>query len=669
MPFKRRARQSRLTFTPLSSSSPVTEGYNKQVQDRAAAVGYVSPNAKRRKLDVDDELSGSQLEGANDHLPTPIATGQHDGNAFFSSDTSSEPIKSTQRPHRIKQQQLDFSRNRSSEIFDPPIQLSSSYQPRTTRGIFSSQAKRNVVGSDESSDENLSEDVRPRRTRKTAQRSIVIDSDEEDDATVVNSKPMPGGQDLNEEQDEEKEEEEEETMPTTAGKRSRKRRRPPDSFITSSPPTLFESDSDFDIISLPKRKHRRTDDQKGDDDDDDDENDDDDDTPTRRKTPHRRLTEQEQDDLAEDLEFLGPSSDNEALNRTPMTTQEKQRQARISALERLKRRRSRQNNSSQNADGGIPIGSDESPADDDTEIPATSHRLLTQEDDDIDFIASDEDGEDSTLGIPESMPIQFTPYASMKARELFKYAVEWMVQKKINPGFSMNDELYTLAFRKLNDEVQGLAGSKFMSAAWTPEFTFALQSRPCIAYEAIDRSSEWDTLEKCDACNRTNHPATFRVQFQGKPYDPQTLEEVTVPQGDDDEEDEEDSSSSRSSPSDIDNKPAYDATGREIPPASTIYYVGKFCMANAEIAHALSHWRYHLYEYVVDFLKSRGYLTDEKVVARDNRSTKKRRKEANKIVDRMEKDGEVKRLWREFRGNIDNARNAKQGRFSTGNSP
>jgi hypothetical protein len=44
-------------------------------------------------------------------------------------------------------------------------------------------------------------------------------------------------------------------------------------------------------------------------------------------------------------------------------------------------------------------------------------------------------------------------------------------------------------------------------------------------------------------------------------------------------------------------------------------------------------------------------------------STKKRRKRANKIVDRMVDEGVLKTLWREFRNTADTARNSKQGRY------
>jgi hypothetical protein len=281
--------------------------------------------------------------------------------------------------------------------------------------------------------------------------------------------------------------------------------------------------------------------------------------------------------------------------------------------------------------------------------------MFNADENDEDFI--EEDNEDP-LGVPDDLPLEFTRYASMKPKELFKYAIEWMVQKKINPAFERQDGLYDLTFRKLDDEVRGLAGSKFTSAAWTPQFTVALKSRPDIAYEPIDRNSGEHWLrDSCDACNRSNHPATYQIQFQGKPYNRQTLEEVAG------NEDDEDDSSEDDNTEDAGDQPAYDSNGQQIPPENTIYYVGKFCMSNAQTAHALQHWRFHLNEWVVDWLDKEGYNADAQVVRRDKLSIKKRRKEANKITDRMEQEGVIKGLWKEFYHNIDEARNSKQGRY------
>ena len=299
---------------------------------------------------------------------------------------------------------------------------------------------------------------------------------------------------------------------------------------------------------------------------------------------------------------------------------------------------------------------DEDPTDEeDAPQHMTARSMFAAEQEDEDFVS---DGEDDTLGVPADLPLEFTRYASMKAKDLFRHVVDWMVQKKLNPGFNQDDELYRLAFQKLNDEVRGLAGSKFMSAAWTPVFQLALRARPSIGLAPIDRNSAQHFMrDKCDACNRTGHPATWEVQFQGKPYHRESLEEL----GNEDDDSEPDSDDDGS----VQGRPARDAEGREIVPESTTFYVGKFCMANAETAHALSHWRFHLYEWVVGWLETAGYNTPEKIVQRDKWNERKRRKKANKVVDDMEAQGKIKELYRDFKSELDTARNAKQGRYAS----
>ncbi len=160
--------------------------------------------------------------------------------------------------------------------------------------------------------------------------------------------------------------------------------------------------------------------------------------------------------------------------------------------------------------------------------------------------------------------------------------------------------------------------------------------------------------DTCDACNRTNHPATYQIQFQLEPYYRETLE--PVPQGDEDDDEDEDSHD--------ENEPSYDASGREVPPESRIYYVGKFCMSNAHTAHSLQHWKHNLNAWILKWLEENGYNRPERTVERDNWSIKKRRKEANKIADKMEERGVVKELYRDYRKVIDEARDSKQGRYS-----
>lgn len=82
-------------------------------------------------------------------------------------------------------------------------------------------------------------------------------------------------------------------------------------------------------------------------------------------------------------------------------------------------------------------------------------------------------------------------------------------------------------------------------------------------------------------------------------------------------------------------------------------------MRNARTAHALAHWRYHLNDWIVDYLRQENYTSPEKIVERDSWSTKKRSKYANAIADKMEESGEIRRLHHDFRVEIDAARNEK----------
>jgi hypothetical protein len=381
---------------------------------------------------------------------------------------------------------------------------------------------------------------------------------------------------------------------------------------------------------------------------------------------------EEKDDLAEDLDFLEPESD--AGTKTPISSRSTKKSARQAALEQLKLRRSgavepdaAREKTGEESDGSVEDGEldvwlgDDEVAEDDDDLQVISSRQIfqsTQEDED--FIVDADENE--TLGEMENVPLAFTSFASEKPKKLFKFAVEWFVQKKINPAFAINDEIYDLTFKKLDDEIRGLAGSKFTSSAWTPDFTTALQARPEIMVD--DSPSGLALRDKCDACNRSGHPATFLIRFLNKPYDKETLEEVTS-RNDGDSDDEDSNSDSDSDSQSPNHKRAVDRDykGRIVPSESTEFYVGKFCTANAKTAHALSHWKYHLNEWVVIWLTSQGYCSAEALLERDKMSTRKRRKRANKIVDRMVDEGVLKTLWREFRSTADTARNSKQGRY------
>ena len=419
-------------------------------------------SSKRRKIDA-------QLDGVNDSFPTPAATNQRRSQLPITEEDSEseEPVRSTQRTYSsrdrktARQQRLNFSNVREADSFSPPMKLSSPSRPQssTRAGMFGTQKKRTIVdvSSDEGSnvgandnekdievdsDEELPSPAKlvapakqtasksaGRQTRATrSTQPIAVDSESEDEI-IVSSKPATT---LTIESDEE---EENDDMPTTLGtqRRQRAKQKPKDDFIVSSPPELIESDSDLEILEPPKKsRHRKP------------SEDDADEPVTPRRLKRRRGTSQrEKEDLAEDLDFLEPSSDVESP-RKKRDTQSQKKNARQQALDKLKRRRSKQvdvPDDNDDDDGDGDQGSFDELYDDEDDYqqrqppPLKSSQMFREDEWDQGFIEQEED-EDGPLGIPEGVPLEFTRYASMKPKELFKFAVEWFVQKKINPAFS-----------------------------------------------------------------------------------------------------------------------------------------------------------------------------------------------------------------------------------------
>lgn len=368
---------------------------------------------------------------------------------------------------------------------------------------------------------------------------------------------------------------------------------------------------------------------------------------TAEQSKRRR---QEEEDLAEDLEFLESSPPPRASHgrgaRSSQPTPKKSKK--LSALEELRRRRM----GNAGPSSSLPLDEEEevdgSSAEDEEAVEIGDEYGDNLEDDD--FVV--EDDPDDPIGAPD-IPLEFTRIGTAKAKDLFRYAVAWMVQKKLNPRFNMDEEIYRLAFRKLSDQVKGLAGSKFTSSVWNADFTRALHARPGIVEDHVGT----EAFEHCQACNRKTHPATWTIRFEGKPYDPNTLDELYMQEStsssddsDDDESDEEDNTT---------RGPDRDFDGNELVPESRLFYVGVHCKANATTAHTLTHWKMHLYEWVVDHLAQLGHLDPPEIVRRDRWSDRKKEKFANRVAKAMVAEGEVKRLYRDFQHNVSEARNAK----------
>ncbi|MCJ1281468.1 hypothetical protein MMC26_000788 [Xylographa opegraphella] len=390
-------------------------------------------------------------------------------------------------------------------------------------------------------------------------------------------------------------------------------------------------------------------------------------TPSKRKRLTRHIEQsgskatprkQDDEDLEEDLEVL---QDTELI--TERTRGKAAPSKRDAALEKLKARRLGQKVIELSSDSEAPTGPRGGPNDHGSISEAESQENADRDEDeewrneairqslrddegeyDADFV--DDEGEDA-LGAPgalEDIPLEFTRHAHKKTKEHFKDVVEWMVHKKLNPAFPRDDAVYQVGFHKLDDEVRGYAGSKFLSAAWMGDFAQAIKARP--QYSDVPVPDKIiGGLHHCEACNRRNHPARFIITFGGKAYYKETLEDVS-----EDEEAEEDNSDDEESGS-------RNAEGFVLPSVDKQYYVGRYCKEKAEIAHTLLHWRYHLNDWILDWLKNEGYETPEKVVERDRWSIKKRSDYANKVVDDMEAKGEIKALYRDFKANLDSARN------------
>lgn len=399
--------------------------------------------------------------------------------------------------------------------------------------------------------------------------------------------------------------------------------------------------------------------------------------PTRKRksaTKKSRRSQQEQDELEDDLANLQSSDVEDAASRArtrggPITTQKNKDREHLNVL---KRRRSIQRRShtvivdeeeeeiEEHYDGrdGVDLdkigarprisaardryddkNEDVRPEDTEAEEPRTYDLELSEED----FVIDDDDELDETrIDRPHpDMPLAFTSFATRKPKDLFVYAIEWLVKNKIAPAFSRSDELYTLAWNKLNDQIKAQAGSRLISSAWNQDFKNTILARPHMKVMHIDEGED-EAFMDCDACNRTNHPARYQFQFEGCAYNKETLEPI------DDSDDEKGG--------DNDDTESYDQAGHVLPSHATLFYLGSHCAANAEMGHKLTHWRYHLNSSLLDYLEEQGVLSAESILARERSNKKKREKEAENIVDHMEATGVVGGMWQGLQDDLEDAR-------------
>lgn len=392
-------------------------------------------------------------------------------------------------------------------------------------------------------------------------------------------------------------------------------------------------------------------------------------TPVRRRktmahvqSPCRTIGHVEEsessDDLQEeldDLQEIGTPLRSTRTRNGPVVSERSKRQQK---LEELKRRRAGIRDESQEEDEQNEWDENDENDEADSSGPEPIHHAMRRgsnlDEYENDFLDDEDDKVGVDLGVA-GVPLEFTYHANKKPFEHFKTEIEWMVHNKLNPAFDRHDEMYQLAYKKLDKEVEAFVGSKFSSSVWGEDFRKALQARP-----DLDRLDVPTMLEhKCDACRRTNHPPKHKITLSGKPYNRNTLEIIERDEDEDEDEDTEGSDDDESS----------SAQGETFflgrfgllcqLNLSLLLTLSRFCCANAEMAHALHHWRYALNQTVLAWLAAEGYLAPTKIVEREKLSQKKRQKATNKIVDGMEDRGVMKLLYKQFKENLAAARDAK----------
>jgi Domain of unknown function (DUF4211) len=438
--------------------------------------------------------------------------------------------------------------------------------------------------------------------------------------------------------------------------------------IVDTQPAELEASSDGGIASSPpikssasKRTNRRV---ISDEDDDTDEtdvvrplrashnripseslspSDSDSDVVVHRGSKRKRLIrsdeiDESEEDIDEEEELRAEVDDlrTSSLINTPVKESKKKRAS--DALEDFRRRKARE------AAGGKFFSSDEDEVEDEESDGynlENDYRRQGQgetgdlDEYDDDFI-DDENVEEDAEEIHAAIPTMFTHWASADPEQLFSHAIEWLIQNEINPGFERNTDLYRSMWRKLNDEIKGMAVSKFKSSVWARDFFVSLETRPLL--EGGKQPYDFEESTHCQACKRSGHTATYKITLTGKPYDPETLEELEQDEDDDEE----------------------DSKGRKVPDIRE-WWLGSNCYQNALNAHILEHWKYTLNLAVMDELERSGHMSEAKIVQRSKWTVPKKTKYTQTIMEEWETNGMNKQLWKMYEDFLVTARIDKKG--------
>ncbi|KGO77835.1 protein of unknown function DUF4211 [Penicillium italicum] len=642
-PRKSKKKQTRLAFA--ASTAPPSADVSPDKSNRYATLTYSNPSLGTYRAPKSSK-SKPETSPEKKRPKLPTKTSSNDKHAKDQSDRESldEPIISASQ----KRKQVAPPDNINVVIHSPPKlnDHKDAKKPRAQKSQQSLQFSNTQAGNTNDSDsEELS---RPRRTLKRKAASPPIDPSDSDEpvasSVAKRRRSTRGGHSSSSPLILSGDDSNESVAPSTV----RRRRLARPAVVSKNDDG---DDSDEPLASSPVKRLRRGQEKEA------------------PKAPHtpRHISRQAKLDIAEDLEDLQDSVVKKS--RTRGRNVESARDKRMKHLEALRRRRAGvkdQDDEEEEEEEGDEDeddsdvqeierpGSDASPSrrglwqhhNDDSDIESAidpNENLDRYEDD---FVLEDEVND---LGVPtEEIPFEFTRHAYKQPKEYFRDVIGWMVQNKLNPAFPRSDDMYKMAFMKLEDEVKGRAGSQLISSVWNPSFVYALQARPHIEIAAFPTEEN----HPCDACRRSGHPASSDIKLYGKAYSLQTLEPLEDENDDSDDNDED----SNNDDEDDDDGKERDRDGHVIPPENVRYFLGKQCKARAQLAHTLTHWRYHLNEWVIDFLERTGHMDDDEILRRNDMSVKRKTRNANEVLDSMTGTGEVDKLWRDFHINLKSAR-------------
>lgn len=200
-----------------------------------------------------------------------------------------------------------------------------------------------------------------------------------------------------------------------------------------------------------------------------------------------------------------------------------------------------------------------------------------------DFVV--QDTADDLLGAPDDaeMPLEFTSASHDANPDQFRIYCQFLIYSVLFPGMVAKDERVENAIRRLEASTAGFGDSVVRSGAWRPEFDRALRARPIL------ETRDCYPVEHCDACNRNNQNCGHKVQFRGRRYNKDTLDDLSS-----DEDEETD-----------------DSLGNKLGGEDQEFALGSMCFTRTKQAHALYHWKKELKGCVKAELERRGYIDED----------------------------------------------------------